>query len=55
MTPEIILSSIGLAVTGWLLLEVLRLRVEVATLTQRVNDLPCYHCYVPPKRPPTAP
>lgn len=41
MTPQEILTSITLAVSGWTLMEVIRLGKHFARLDQRFDDLEC--------------
>lgn len=42
-----ILVTIALAVNGWILLEVVSLKTEVARLEQKLDDLPCLECPKP--------
>jgi hypothetical protein len=44
MSPEQILNTIILGVSSWTLLAVISLKTELASLRQKVRDLPCRTC-----------
>lgn len=43
--PQTILQVIILAVTGWVLIEVIAHGKTISTIEQKVDDLPCQDCY----------
>lgn len=47
MDATVILQTITLAVSGWALHELIKLKTKLARLSQKLDDLPCQACPEP--------
>jgi hypothetical protein len=44
MDANLILQAVTLSVTGWVLLEVISMKVKFSAMSQKIKDLPCSSC-----------